>query len=48
MKSYSEAPNECTDRVKKLVGRYYPDLADARLKVDILSVTNDDPPDLSR
>lgn len=43
MKSYSKAPEECTDRVKHLIKCFYRDLYDAGLRVDILSVTNDDP-----
>ena len=42
-KAYSQAPDECTDRVKHLIKLFHPALKDAGLKIDLISVTNDDP-----
>jgi hypothetical protein len=42
-KSYSKAPDECHGRVGHLIKLFRPDLRDAGLTIDLISVTNDDP-----
>lgn len=42
-KVFSKAPDECHDRVKHLIKLFRPDLRDAGLRIDLISVTNDDP-----
>lgn len=43
MKSYSKAPEECSDRVAHLITLFHPGLRDAGLRIDLISVANDDP-----
>jgi hypothetical protein len=43
MKQYSKAPSEIHDRVKHLIKCFHSELHDAGLRVDILSVSDDDP-----
>lgn len=43
MKIYSKAPDECTTRVQHLIKCFHQPLRDAGLRVDVLSVVNDDP-----
>lgn len=40
-KSYSKAPDETTDRVAHIIKLFYPELREAGVKVDLLSVVND-------
>lgn len=42
MKKYSSAPSEVADRVAHLIKLFNRDLLDAGVKIDLLSVTNDD------
>lgn len=40
-KTYSKAPDECTDRVAHLLKIFHPQLRDVGLKIDLLSVSTD-------
>jgi hypothetical protein len=43
MKQYSKAPDEVTERAAHLVKLFHTPLRDAGLRVDLISVTSDDP-----
>lgn len=40
-KSYSRAPDECTDRIAHLLKIFYPDLLKAGVRFDLLSIATD-------
>lgn len=42
MKTYDPAPKEVHDRVKALIKRFYPDLENVGLRVDVLMAATDD------
>lgn len=40
-KIYAKAPDECTDRVAHIIKCFYPDLKNAGVRIDLLSVASD-------
>lgn len=42
MKTYSKSPSEVAERTASLIKKFHPDLSNAGVKIDLLSVVNDE------